>query len=166
MIALKCAIISDQTELTYVCKNEHEPPLRNLKIMILEKIGKMVGLGYDAYITNCDYGIPLWSSEIVVAMKMYNDIRLDIVIPYEEQTTNWIEEYRDRYYMVHEAADSVYLSSKRYCENCDEIAYQYMIDNSDAVLVFGKKSSDISAVSYAQNKGRQIILIDITEGTF
>ena len=160
---MKCSIVSDGTELTYVCKNESEPPLRDLKISILGTIGELFGQGYDTFITNCDYGIPLWSSEAVVAMKIYNDIRLDIVTPYEDQTTNWPEEYRNRYYNVHEASDSVYLSSTRYSDNCYDTAYKYMIDNSDAVVVFGKKTSDFYAATYAQSKKVRIIYKDIAD---
>lgn len=34
--------------------------------------------GYDTFQVNCEYGIPLWTAEIITALKMYNSIFLDI----------------------------------------------------------------------------------------
>ena len=36
---------------------------------------------------NCEYGVPLWSAEIIIALQMYNDIELNIAMPYNLTVT-------------------------------------------------------------------------------
>ena len=66
---------------------------------------------------------------------MYNDIKLHIVMPYEEQAAKWSEEYRDRYFAVHEQADSVELFSCRFYEDCYKDADKEMVSRSDRAVI-------------------------------
>ncbi len=55
--------------------------------------------------------MPLWCGEIITALAMYNDIELNIAMPYEEQSTNWVEEHRDRFFKLHAESDNVAIVS-------------------------------------------------------
>ena len=68
-------------------------------------------------------------------MKMYNDIKLHILMPYEEQAMNWSEEYRDRYFTIHEKVDTVELLSYHYYDGCYEAANEEMTSRSDGVIL-------------------------------
>ena len=113
-----CAIISTGEELLLECKNEHEMPYTEIKTKLREKIWELYRKGFNSFYVNCEYGVPLWAAEIICAMKMYNNIELHIVVPHEEQSINWNEEYRDRYYNAHICADDVYTISTRCHKNC------------------------------------------------
>lgn len=88
---------------------------------------------------------------------MYNDIKLNIVMPYEEQASNWCEEHRDRYFNVHAGADSVIMADKQYCSDCYAKADDIMITQSDLLAVFGKKGNSLYAESCAAKKNIKIM---------
>ena len=56
---------------------------------------------------------------------MYNDIELNIAMPYEEQSTNWVEEHRDRFFNVHAESDNVEIISLQYTDDCYELADEH-----------------------------------------
>lgn len=152
-----CTIVSDGSELLHQCKNEHEKPYPEIKERLRETIWTLYCEGYDTFYLNSEYGIPLWAAETICAMKMYNDIKLNIVMPYEEQASNWCEEHRDRYFNVHAGADSVIMADKQYCSDCYAKADDIMITQSDLLAVFGKKGSGIYAESCAAKKNIKIM---------
>ena len=100
---MTCTIISIGEELNFRCKNENEPPYPEIKAKLREKIWGLYCNGYDRFWINCEYGVPLWCGEIITALAMYNDIKLSIAMPYEEQSTNWVEEHRERFLMFIES---------------------------------------------------------------
>ena len=131
---MTCAIIS-KSSVNVGTFNEYEPPYSKIKEELRDTIWKLFCLGYTEFYSNCEYGIPLWAAEIVIALKMYNDIKLHIVMPYEEQAKNWSEEYRDRYFTIHEKADTVELLSYHYYDGCYEAANKEMTSRSDSVIL-------------------------------
>ncbi len=134
---MTCAIISTGFENQLPCKNENEKPYPEIKRILRETIWGAYCNGYTDFYVNCEYGIPLWAAEIVCALKLYNTIKLHIIIPCEEQTTNWTEDQRDRYYDVHLKADSVVFADKQWKENCYHEADEMIINESDVVLILG-----------------------------
>ena len=126
-----CCIISRDNKY----KNDNEPECIAVKARLRSMIWELYCSGYDEFWVNCEYGIPLWSAEIVIALKMYNDIKLHIAMPYEEQTTEWAEEYRDRFYTAHEKADTVKIISNHHTEDCYDMADSYMMDMADRTII-------------------------------
>lgn len=149
---MTCTIISTGEELNLVCKNEFEPPYPEIKAKLLEKIWQFYLRGYDRFWVNCEYGIPLWCAEIIVALRLYNDIELNIAMPYEEQSTNWVEEFRNRFFKMHAESDNVEIVSCFYSDDCYEIADKYMIDDSDLLLVVGNTAKNCYGAGYAYGK--------------
>lgn len=147
---MTCAIISTGEELLVKCKNEHEAPYPEIKAKLREKIWELYCSGYDSFYVNCEYGVPLWAAEIICAMKMYNNIKLHIVMPFEEQSVSWNEEYRDRYYDIHANSEDVHMINTEYYDGCYDDADRYMINMSDALLVCGQSCSNLYGVRYAK----------------
>ena len=153
---MTCTIISTGEELNLICKNENEPPYPEIKAKLREKIWDLYCKEYDTFWLNCEYGVPLWCGEIITALAMYNDIELNIAMPYEEQSTNWVEEHRDRFFAVHADSDHVELISNQYTEDCYELADEHMIDESDLVIIFGSPDQNNSLRKYAESTGVKV----------
>lgn len=160
---MTCTIVSTGEELNLACKNEKEPPYPKIKEKLFEKIWELYCQGYDRFWVNCEYGVPLWCAEIIVALRMYNDIELNIAMPYEEQATNWVEEIRERFFRLHAEADHVELISNHYTDDCYDIADEYMIDDSDLLLIIGKEVNRCYGAGYADSKNINVERLDIQE---
>ena len=80
---MTCCIISRNNRYM----NDNEPVCLETKAKLRELIWELYCSGYAEFWVNCEYGIPLWAAEIVIALKIYNDIKLHIAMPYEEQAT-------------------------------------------------------------------------------
>ena len=131
---MTCALIAESL-VNIGLINEYEPPYNQIKEKLRDTIWGLYCEGYNEFWVNCEYGVPLWAAEIIIALKMYNDIKLHIAMPYEEQATKWAEEYRDRFFTVHEKADTVTIISNHYTEDCYEKAERYMCDRADKSII-------------------------------
>ena len=109
----------------------------------------MIAQGCQEFITTCEYGAALWAAEAVVVLKQFNDVKLRVMIPYEEQTSRWPEPFRDRYFSVHQKADAVELVDTRFEEECYEKAHRMMIEKSDIVVFFGAEKSFNELAAFA-----------------
>lgn len=107
---------------------------------------------------NCEYGIPLWSAEIILALKMYNDITLNVAMPYEEQSTKWSEDIRNRFFHIHEYADRVCIVSNHYTPICYECTDKFMIENSNILLLVGKSDFNKLEKHYHEYKIEKLFL--------
>ena len=149
---MTCTIISKGNEITQ-SHNEHEPPYPQIKEKLCKKIWELYQSGYNSFYLNCEYGIPLWSAEIICEMKKYDDIKLHIVIPYENQPLKWIEENRDRYYNIHALSDDVHMICTGYYDGCYNDADEYMIDRSGLLLIYGEADDNLYGAEYARKQG-------------
>ena len=89
---------------------------------------------------------------MILAMRKLNPIQLHIIMPYEEQAANWSEYHRDRYFAVHEAADSVEMVQAQYSDECAENALRTMIDKSDLLIICGQSDDAPDIMSYAKQQ--------------
>lgn len=153
---MTCIIISNRAELRLECKNENEPPYHGIKLELYQIIMQLYQQSYDTFYVNAEYGIPLWAAEIICKLKQSYDIALHIAIPYEEQSTNWVEEFRDRYFQVLLFADDSKYVNTHYSPDCNQEADDYMIQNSDLLYVFGTKQDCQDAVGTAKELGVEI----------
>lgn len=157
---MTCTILSSGDEFRTLCWNESEQPFCGIKAIVQEKIWELYQKGYDSFYVNCDYGTPMWAAEFILNLKAGNRIELHVMIPYEEQSTDWPEEIRNRYFAVHEKADSVTLANTKYYPFCYFDTDERMLDESDMLLVFGGENGAPKAEEYARKKG---ILIEYKE---
>ncbi len=153
---MTCTIISSMNEKLWECKNEDELPYIAVKLIILENIRNLFCKGYTDFYINCEYGIPLWTAEVICALKLYHNIRLHLLLPYEEQCKNWYREHRERYYSVHEKADTIEFASLQYVSGCYRASEMLMIDKSDAILVFAPSNEKLFSAAYAESSGKKV----------
>lgn len=160
---MTCTIISSGDEFRTLCWNESEKPFLTIRVKLLEIIWNLYCKGYHSFYVNCDYGIPMWAAEFILNLKAGNPVELHIMTPYEEQTTTWPEELRNRYFAIHAKADSSTLTHTQYDPFCYQETDACMIDKSDMLLIFGEKGSIPPAEEYAQKKGIPIEYQEIVE---
>lgn len=150
------AIISTGFENNSICENEHEKQCIMIKKILRECIWGAFTNGIDSFFLNCEKMIPLWAAEIVCAMKKYNNIKLNIIVPFEEQCLNWNEELRNRYYSVHSQADSVIFIEKQYNENCYLKSHEMMISRCDGILIF-EQAFNTETISFHTEKHKKSV---------
>lgn len=158
---MTCTIISDGKEIHASHRNEEEPPMVYVKNHVFILIQRLLAGGYDSFYVNAEYGVPLWAAEMLIAFRQFNKITVHIVIPYEEQTTEWSEDLRDRYFAVCEAADSVEIAATRYTTDSMELAERRMIDESDMLMICGENGSKAAAVQYAAKQEVEAVYCSI-----
>ncbi|MDE5754239.1 MAG: DUF1273 domain-containing protein [Oscillospiraceae bacterium] len=149
---MTCTILSSGDEFRTLCRNESEKPFSTIKAKVWETVWDLYCRGYDSFYVNCDYGTPMWAAEFILNLKAGNEVKLHIMIPYEEQSTDWPEEIRDRYFAIHEKADSVTLAHTQYDLFCYQDTDEKMIDESNLLLIFGGENGAPFAEEYAKKK--------------
>lgn len=152
-----CTIVSGGSELSPNIQNENASPYLEIKQRLREIIWELYCGGYDTFWLNCEYGVPLWAAEIICALKLYNDIELNIAMPYEEQAARLCEEYRDRYFTVHSKSDRVVIVNTQYHNGCYGEADETMTAEADLLAVFGEKGSCAFAESCAKKNKIKIM---------
>lgn len=159
---MTCTIISNREELKIKCENEREQPYKQIKMKLHSVLRNMILEGCCEFYVNSERGIPLFAAEDLCSLKRNNpDIRVNIVIPYENQAKNWSEDMRDRYFSVHEKADSVKIAETRYSEDSYDIADEIMLNDSDLLLVFGSPSDRLYAVEYAEKNNVRVGFVEL-----
>lgn len=149
--------ISGSDKLSFGFDEKH-PDCIAMKLQLLTKIADLNKNGITDFICNCQMGIPLWVAETVLSLRKYNHIRLNIAMPFENQSALLSEEWRERFFTVHEKADSVIMLNKKFYKGCYFDCDKYMIDNSDMLLWAGSESSNIS--EYAKKQNKSVIILE------
>ncbi|MBR1554107.1 MAG: DUF1273 family protein [Oscillospiraceae bacterium] len=157
---MTCTIVTNGKELQSPCQNEEEKPVLAIRQKLLGGLETLIYDGYDEFWFNCEYGVPLWAAEMLSELKKDYALKLHIAVPYEEQTTNWTENQRDRYFRLHQLADSVKLIHHQWCNNCYEDAEKYMLEHSDLLYVFGSQKDNLSAVRMAEAMKISVLFFD------
>ena len=147
-----CTIISSGREAAIKCRSETSEPYTAIKKKLRDIIIQSYCEGYDEFFVNCEYGIPLWTAEIICEMKKSVGIKLRVVAPHEEHCRGWNDERRDRYYAVQVQADSFEYACYDYAENCYDIADELMLEKSDRLIIFGKRNDKPYSAEYAKRR--------------
>lgn len=109
------------------------------------------------YYSLCDAGLGIYCAEEV--LKSNNS--LFCVTPYENQAAKWSDNFRERYFSIHEKSLDQKLISTRLNENSLTDAEYYITDNCDEILVIISDNEEIpNSVLKALSDGKKVTLID------
>ncbi len=123
-----------------------------IKLKIAEVVAQLVASGVTDFITDCEYGIPMWGAEIVLAQKIFNpQITLKVYMPHEEQAVKWAPDWRERYFSIHEKADDVVIFNNY--EKCLEV----MCDKANVLIYVGNDETEVVKRFAAKRKSVQRI---------
>lgn len=129
-----------------------------LKNNLAAVIGQLYINGFTEFLCNCEYGVPMWSAEIILLLKrFYPNIHLHIFSPYEEQAARWSADARNRYFTIHEKSDSAEILYFHRAESdiltqLYRQADEYMLSQSSAVIFDGIHSCAESVAAKSNMK--------------
>jgi uncharacterized phage-like protein YoqJ len=111
-------------------EDESHPACVSLKLALSAKIAELCENGVTDYFVNAEYGVPLMAAEVLTALRetLVPSHRVHICVPYEEQSSRWNEPARDRYFRLHEVADSVTMLNTQYHDDCYAETLEFMLD--------------------------------------
>lgn len=163
---LKCSITGQAQNRFPFGFDEEDYRCINLKIKILQQIGILYDQ-YDArtFISDCSLGVSMWSAEIVAGlMPLHPDIELFCIMPYEEQATKWPNEYRNRFFDLHENCTETVLINTAFTTTCLLECSEYLISECDMLLAVCDNSDFGNVIRrinrYATQKNLSVININ------
>jgi uncharacterized phage-like protein YoqJ len=140
-----CLIYGTHVEKLPFGYDEEDELCMMIKLKIAEIVSQLALNGITNFITDCEYGIPMWGAEVVLTQKIFmQEITLSIYMPHENQAIKWAPDWRKRYFDIHEKADDVVIYNDyekcmdEMCKNADMLIYV----GSDNPLIVMKFKND------------------------
>ena len=136
--------------------------------LLREKVVELISDGYRHFISGGALGADSDFAEIVIDLRKsaYPDITLEIAVPCPNQDLKWGTKDKHRYKKICKAADSVNLISEKYTNFCMQIRNEYMVDQSDFVIVVWngeKQGGTYRTFQYTQRKKKPFMVIDLQD---
>ena len=101
-------------------------------------------------------GIETLAAEAALAIRPQTGIKLQCVIPFEEQATAFTESERDRYFGIIERCDEETMIDRKEAEDSLKKCYDYLVQSSDIILVGEMPEEAAEAVL---SSGKKIIYL-------
>jgi uncharacterized phage-like protein YoqJ len=154
-----CTVFGSSVDELPFGQDESHPDCIALKIAISEKILTLHDQGISDYFTTCELGLPLWAAEAVIAsrtLRPENPPRLHVIMPHEKQAHRWSADVQERFYNVHEAAESVTMLATQYTDNCYQDADNFMLNRSVLLLTDGGNAELLNLARHRNKHIEQI----------
>ena len=130
--------------------------------VLLEKIEELITLGVAVFINGGALGFDTLSALAVLGLKKkYNHIKLKIYVPHKKQSELWSDDNKKIYNYIISSADEVKVLSPYNHAGCMQARNRRMVDDSDCLIAYVKKSSGGSyyTATYAECEGKKVIYI-------
>ena len=109
-------------------------------------------------------GVDVWAVEMVLGLKKKNPaLRLHCILPCKGQEVKWSAAEQERYHSILRQADEVVYVSHAYHPDCMLERNRYMVNRASILLAVYNgtyRSGTAMMVRYANEQGRQVIIID------
>lgn len=143
--------------------DEQHPHCMALKEILLLQVKQMI-THYEVrhFITTMQRGVGTYAAEMVLELRDIFPITLECAIAFEEQTSYWLEDERNRFFSIIERADREVLLQKPFTDGCFRRQNRYLVDQCQFVIAVwnGQPGGTGDAVGYAVEKHRHVIRID------
>lgn len=130
--------------------------------VLTQKIEELINSGIAVFINGGALGFDTLSALAVLGLKKkYPKVKLKIYAPHKEQSSMWSEANKRIYEYILSCADEVkFLADKNYT-GCMHERNRRMVDDSDCVIAYVKKSSGGSyyTAAYAESKDKKVYYI-------
>ncbi len=155
-----CTISGDSIDKFSFGLDEKDLLCIHIKTHLIQTLHSFIKQGITDFYVNCEFGIPLWAAEILTVLKQTHKITINIAIPFEEQSTKWAPNSRERYFKVHSLADDVTLIDYHLELNSYLKADIFMINNSQYLMYIGNDMNSFIC-QYAQKKQNIITFLKV-----
>ncbi len=97
-------------------------------------------------VTSMNIGVETMAAQIALAVKEQTGLKLECVIPFEEQAKYFSEPQRDRYFGIIENCDKETLITTTKTKNSRALAVEYMVKQADIIIVGHPQSPEIEEI--------------------
>lgn len=158
-----CCILSHKpNELPY-SSDETCPQYKLLKNAIKNKATELIEQhGYAHFICGLNLGIDMSAAEIILELQAnHPGITLECALACGTQQQEWNNVQQSRYYHILEQSSKVTLLQFMYTEDCLQKQRNYLVSNSDCIMVIlDSFSGETADVIFAMGRQKDIICID------
>ena len=126
------------------------------------KVEELIKEGVAVFINGGALGFDTLSALVVIGLKKkYPHIKLKIYAPHKGQSAKWSDDNRRIYDYILSCADEVKVLAPFYYADCMRERNRRMVDDSDCVIAYVKKTSGGSYYTtvYAQTQDKKIYYI-------
>ena len=134
---------------------DFDPALLDRVIMNLIKTGT------ENFLCGMALGFDMAAAESVMQYKKEYGVKLTAVLPCKNQSENYSESNKARYQRILSACDEVITLSEEYFKGCMHARDRYMVENSNAVVCFLRKSGGGTFYTVNYAKKLNIPLIEL-----
>lgn len=164
MKAKSCAILGCNPMAFPWGYDEEDERCAALKLILLNTINFWRTDGMTSFAVPLDAGIGLYTAEIIGALCEKDEaLSLTCVIPWEEQSTKWTPDLRNRYFDVQAECTNVETVSPRKTATCELEAKLRAIDLADSVFAVTASEKDTAlgaALHYARRINKKVLIFD------
>lgn len=132
---------------------------KRIRAVLLDKIKA----GKTNIMTGLSRGVELYSGEVVLEIKkVYPEVSLTVVLPYDNYEKNWNTEIKIRYQNVIKEADEIICIKDKYSREALVKRNEYLIDNAcELIAVYnGEKGNTKDMLSYAKKQNVPAYIIN------
>ncbi len=138
------------------------PEQKELKVRLEQELRKLIDAGFTTFHAGGALGFDTLAAVWVLRLKKeFPHIRLCIDVPHRGQELRWKPEFQEVYRKILMHADEVNVLSESYTSGCMHARNRYMVDRSDCVIAYVRKTSGGSfyTMAYAMEKGVEVIRV-------
>lgn len=128
---------------------------------LYDKLEELLKKGCDAFFCGMAQGFDLAALECLVALKEKYRFTAEACIPYRGFERGFALQERRKFERYLPLCDRKTVLFEKYCAGCFMARDRYMVDSSDVVLAYCKRSTGGTAytANYAVKKGKPVIFL-------
>ncbi len=130
--------------------------------VLTQKIEQLINEGVAVFINGGALGFDTLSALAVLGLKnKHPNIKLKIYAPHKEQSARWSIDNKRIYEYILSRADEIKFTSPFIHSECMQVRNRRMVDDSDCVIAYVKKTSGGSyyTVKYALSEDKKVYFI-------
>ncbi len=146
--------------------DEEDEGCAALKLILMNQISKLRGVGCARFAVSIDCGIGLYTAEILHGMKE-SDVMIETVcyVPYEEQASKWTPELRERYFIALAVCTEVVNVAFQKAVGSEFKAHLEAMKEADVVIAVYDPDDplcerEVAAVAVAEMLNKQVLALD------
>lgn len=131
-----------------------------LKLQLAQYINDMYKAGIREFYSICQEGVELWAAEIIVyLMAGDKSVKLNCILPYEEQAAKWHPDTQELYYNILSLASNCEIIDTRLKKYSLAMARYKALEKSRHVFAVVEDGAANEYVKYAVANGKKVCVL-------